>query len=137
MKVTINRTAGDAPRKVVEAIVGGQAYPFVVSLTHSNILPVVLPSSGINTVLEAGKAYDVKVKSFHQAWHLVTDLSEYAVRTDNNADDYAVVTTAAEEPAPLPVATEVALAEAPAPDAIDLATVKPPAETKGTKEKVK
>lgn len=127
MKVLIDRNSGNDPRKVVDAIVGDQGYPFVVSLTHSNILPVVLPSSGLNTVLEPNKAYDVKVKSFHQAWHMVTDLSEYAARTENNAANYAEVTTA-QVSAPLPDTTAVVVV--PTPDATELDKGK-------TKEKVK
>lgn len=111
MTLKINRNSGKAPRELVDQIVNGRALPITVQLTHKNVLPLVVPSSGINTALEPGQAYDVKVKTFQQAWHLVTDLSELAARADNSADDYAVVvapgtTKAAKAPAAAAVAQE-------------------------------
>jgi len=104
MTLKINRNSGKAPRKLVSQIVEGQAYPFTVQLTHKNTLPIVVPSSGINTVLEPNKAYDVKVKTFQQAWHLVTDLSELAVCAGYDKEDYAVLDVPAVAKAPKAVA---------------------------------
>lgn len=91
MTVKIDRQAGKAPRPLVEALVAGQQYPFLASLTHKNKKPVVAPSSGINTPIAPGEPVQVKVKSFDQAWLLVTDLAELAHRAGNDAADFAVL----------------------------------------------
>lgn len=89
MTVKINRTAGKAPRPIVESLVGGQAFPLILLLTHKNDKPLVVPSSGINTPIEPGVETKVKIKSKDQAWMLVTDLSELAHRADSDAEDFA------------------------------------------------
>jgi len=91
MTVTINRKSGSAPRPLAEKLVAGQSLPFVASLTHKHSKPLVVPSSGINTPIAPGEAVSVKVKSFDQAWLLVTDLSEMANRAGSDADDFAVL----------------------------------------------
>jgi len=109
MKVQIDRNSGKEPRALVEQLAPeGQEFPLVVFLTHKNEFPLVLPSSGINAALEPNKPHQVKVKSFDQAWLLVTDLSEYAAIAGNDAVDYAVVTDSASEEA------SAAVSEAPA-----------------------
>jgi hypothetical protein len=141
MKVTIDRHSGKAPRPAAEALVGDSTFPFSVWLTHTNLLPLVVPSSGIYTPLQPNQAYQVKVKSFHQAWLLVTDLSEFAARTDDDSAEYAVLTDAefavapaaevAETPAVIPTTDAANL------DATEVADSAPPAGAKANKEKVK
>lgn len=98
MKVLIDRDSGKEPRALVDQLAPeGQEFPLVVSLTHKNELPLVLPSSGINAPLEPNKPHQVKVKSFEQAWLLVTDLSDYAARAGSDDKEYAVVTGLATE----------------------------------------
>lgn len=92
MTVKIDRKAGKAPRALVDALVAGQAYPFVVTLKHKNKTALVVPSSGINTPIAPGaEPVSIKIKSIEQAWHLVCDLSELAHRADNSAEDFAVL----------------------------------------------
>lgn len=99
MKVLIDRDSGKEPRALVDQLAPeGQEFPLVVSLTHKNELPLVLPSSGINTPLAPKEPHQVKVKSFEQAWLLVTDLSDYAARAGTEDKEYAVVTAVASEP---------------------------------------
>lgn len=98
MKVLIDRDSGKEPRALVDQLAPeGQEFPLVVSLTHKNELPLVLPSSGINTPLAPNAPHLVKVKSFEQAWLLVTDLSDYAARVGSDDKEYAVVTDVASE----------------------------------------
>ncbi|MDH1403670.1 hypothetical protein [Pseudomonas sp. GD03730] len=93
MKVLIDRDSGKEPRALVDQLAPeGQEFPLVVSLTHKNELPLVLPSSGINAPLAPNEPHQVKVKSFEQAWLLVTDLSDYAARAGSDDKEYAVVT---------------------------------------------
>lgn len=91
MTVKIDRKAGSDPRPLAEALVKGQEFPFLASLTHSNKKPLVVPSSGINTPIAPGEEVKVKVKSLDQAWLLVTDLAELAHRAGNDSDDFAVL----------------------------------------------
>ena len=94
MTVKINQNAGSAPRPLAQALVEGQVLPFWASLTHKNKKPLVVPSSGINTPIEPNVKVQVKVKSFDQAWLLVTDLAELARHAGNEAEDFAVLTPA-------------------------------------------
>lgn len=104
MTVKIDQNAGSAPRPLAEALVKGQTLPFQASLTHKNSKPLVVPSSGINTPIAPGAPVNVKVKSFEQAWLLVTDLAELARRAGNEAKDFAVLTPdPAPEPTPEPI----------------------------------
>lgn len=91
MTLKINRNSGKAPREVVDQIVSNRTFPITVKLTHKNVLPIVLPSSGINTALPPDVEHAVKIKSHQQAWLLVTDLSEYAARAGSDADDFGVL----------------------------------------------
>ncbi|MGE8046053.1 hypothetical protein ACQKO6_17855 [Pseudomonas monteilii] len=116
MQIKIDHTSGDNPRPLVEKLVANRDFPFLVGLQHRNVLPVVVPSSGINAALQPGETHSVKLKSFQQAWCLVTDLSEYASRTNNTAEDYATVTASEVEStanvqAPAPVAAPKATKE--------------------------
>lgn len=90
--VTIDRAAGKAPLELAQAIVVGQAYPFLVSVTHKCTFPLVIPSTGLPDALPPGEAVTVKVKNFEQAWLLVTDFAELAHRADDSATDFATVT---------------------------------------------
>jgi len=124
MTVKIDRNAGSAPRPLAEALVAGQSFPFLASLTHSNKKALVVPSSGINTPIAPGEPVQVKVKSLDQAWLLVTDLAELAHRAGNDAEDFAVLT------APKVVEVPTVLEEASAP-----VESPAPADAKGSKTK--
>lgn len=89
MTVKINRDSGAAPRELVESLVEGQTYPFQATLVHHNTFPLVVPSAGITTAIAPGVETPVRIRSFDQAWGLVTDLAELATRAENTADDYA------------------------------------------------
>lgn len=91
MTVKINRHAGKAPGVLVASLVGTLSYPQVVMLQHKNDKPLVIPSSGINTPIEPGVPTPVKVKSLDQVWMLVSDLSEFAHRANNDSEDFAVL----------------------------------------------
>lgn len=134
MTVKINRTAGKAPRPIVNTLVGEKAFPLILVLKHKNDKPLVIPSSGINTPIEPGVATPVKVKSFDQAWLLVTDLSEFAHRADNNSDDFAVLAGPPAEDVDQKAAqlTQVASAEIAPVDPIEVGGTKP-GKTKETK----
>lgn len=111
MKVSIDRNSGKEPRALVEKLAPeGQEFPVVVSLTHKNVEPLVVPSSGINTPLESDTEHQVKVKSFEQAWLLVTDLSEFAARAESDDKEYAVVTVVAAVTAPAEAPADTAVA---------------------------
>ena len=99
-KVTINRTAGKAPRALAEAIVAGQdTYPFNVTVSHQGNFPLVVPSTGLSAELAPGEQATVKVKSFEQAWLLVTDFAEFADRAGDDNEEFATIV-------PPPVAKE-------------------------------
>lgn len=124
MNVKIDRNAGSAPRPLALALVAGQSYPFLASLTHSNKKALVVPSSGINTPIAPGEPVQVKVKSFDQAWMLVTDLAELAHRAGNDAADFAVLTAPEVVEVPKVLEETPATVESPA-----------PADAKGSKTK--
>ena len=94
MTVTINRNSGDAPREVVEKLVTGQVYPFQATLKHCNTFPLVVPSTGYPDVIAPGAEGQVRIRSFDQAWSLVTDLAQLASNANNDAAQYAVITPA-------------------------------------------
>lgn len=94
MTVTINRNSGDAPREVVEKLVTGQVYPFQATLRHCNTFPLVVPSTGYPDVIAPGVEGQVRIRSFAQAWSLVTDLAQLASTANNDAAEYAVITPA-------------------------------------------
>lgn len=91
MTVKINRHAGSAPGALIASLVGALSYPIVVVLQHKHDKPLVIPSSGINVPIEPDVATPVKVKSLDQAWMLVSDLSEFAHRANNDSEDFAVL----------------------------------------------
>lgn len=123
MKVSIDRNSGKEPRALVEQLAPeGQEFPVVVSLTHKNVEPLVVPSSGINAPLEPSTEHQVKVKSFEQAWLLVTDLSEFAARAESDDKEFAVVTAVSASAAPATADSAVAAVSASAEAAPSTAT---------------
>lgn len=85
--------AGDeaAPKAIVDLIIAGRDFPFSVKLKHQSRKPLVLPSSGINTVIPCSAPVDVTLKSFEQTWVLVTDLGTLATLAKSKSDEFAVV----------------------------------------------
>ncbi|QSL90445.1 hypothetical protein [Pseudomonas atacamensis] len=93
--VTINRAAGKAPRELADAIVAGQkTYPFNVTVSHQGNFPLVVPSTGLSTELAPREEATVKVKSYEQAWLLVTDFAEFADRAGNDSEEFATIVPA-------------------------------------------
>lgn len=131
MTVKIDREAGKAPRVLVDALVLGQAYPFLVALEHKSKKPLVVPSSGINTpIASGGEPVTVKVKSYDQAWHLVSDLSALASLAGNEEKDFATLIPAPAVPVEAPAAP---LVEGEAPAAEEVPVVVDPKALKAGK----
>lgn len=112
-KIEVKKGDGAEPRESVEAFIGDRAFPFMAKLTHDSRKPLVVPSSGINTLIPGGAPVDIKIKSFDQVWTLVTDLATLAAHSKSKADVFAEIHAAAEVPAEPEVADEPAI-EAPA-----------------------
>lgn len=86
--------------EVVQSIVDGQKYPFMAQLGHKSVKPLVVPSTGLVEAIARGNPVEFKVKSFEQAWVVVTDLATLAKRSGNEADDFAEITVSASAVAP-------------------------------------
>jgi len=120
-KINVKQGDGAAPRNLALAIIAGQTIPFEATIIHKGVKPLVVPSSGINTVILPGEAVPIKIKSFEQAWLLVTDLATLAQRYNNAAEDFATITVpnvvaaATEEASPVLVAEGEAPADAETP----------------------
>lgn len=93
-KIKIKQGAGAAPGELALAIVGGREFPFMASITHKAVKPLVVPSTGICEVIPPGETVDFKVKSFEQVWTIVTDSAALAERYENDADDFVVIEVA-------------------------------------------
>lgn len=90
-KIKIKQGAGDDPGELVASILAGQSLPFMATITHQAVKPLVVPSTGINDVIAPGEAVSFKVKSFEQVWVLVTDSAALAKRYDSTAEDFVVI----------------------------------------------
>jgi hypothetical protein len=123
MTVKIDSKAGDAPQALVEKLVDGQTFPFVLELKHKHIKALVVPSSGINTPIAPGEAVKVRVRSIDQAWLLVTDLSQLASRAGSDAEDFAEL-TAPQVVAPVPEAPLDPVGDTPADSTAGKSTAK-------------
>jgi hypothetical protein len=101
--IKIKQGAGDEPSELAKAICLGQKFPFMAKITHKAVKPLLVPSTGINDVIPPGDGVQFKVKSFEQAWVLVTDSAALAKRYNSEEDDFVVIEVAdvaQEEPAP-------------------------------------
>ncbi|QLG96711.1 hypothetical protein HZF02_32865 (plasmid) [Pseudomonas yamanorum] len=93
-KIKIEQGDGDEPAELVASIVAGQKYPFTATITHKAVKPLVVPSTGLCEVIAPGEAVSFKVKSFEQAWAVVTDSAALAKRYESEDDDFVVITVA-------------------------------------------
>lgn len=90
-KISIKKGDGAEPAKLAQAIVEGQKFPFVAKLTHKSFKPLVVPSTGVCDVIKPGEPVEFKVKSFEQAWVLVTDCAQLATRYESDEKDFVVI----------------------------------------------
>ncbi len=100
-KIKIKQGDGDEPRDLVQTIVAGQTFPFTATITHQGFKPLVVPSTGINEVIQPGQSVTFKVKNFEQAWVVVTDCAALAKRYASDADDFVVIAVPAVAVAPV------------------------------------
>ena len=116
--IKVKQGAGDEPHELVQSLVAGQQYPFVAQLTHKNYKPLVVPSTGISDVIAPNKPIEFKVKSFEQAWVVVTDCAALAKRWNREDEDYVTITSPA-------VAVEGLQPETPATEEAETADTQP------------
>lgn len=117
-KIEVKKGAGADPRTVVVGFIGERTFPFLARLTHQSRKPLVVPSSGINSLIPGGEGVEVKLKSFEQVWTLVTDLATLAEHSKSKADTFAEIEVADETAVETPVETSAETpVEAPAPTA--------------------
>lgn len=90
-EIKVKRGAGDDPTELVKAIIGDRTLPFMASIRHKAVKPLVVPSTGINDVIAPGEGVPFKVKSFEQAWMVVSDSAALAARFESDEDDFVVV----------------------------------------------
>lgn len=107
---SINVGAGSAEKvaEVAQSIVEGQKYPFMAQLGHKSVKPLVVPSTGLVEAIARSTPVEFKVKSYEQAWVVVTDLAALAKRSGNETDDFAVITVPVITAAPAQQSTPVA-----------------------------
>jgi hypothetical protein len=116
-KIEIKQGAGDNPSELVAVLCAAQKFPFMATITHKAVKPLVVPSTGINEVIAPGVAVPFKVKSFEQAWVVVTDSAALAKRYGSDLKDFVVIEvqgSGQEAPAP-----EAPVIETPAPEGAD------------------
>jgi len=90
-KIKVKQGAGDDPSELVATICAEQKFPVMATITHKAVKPLVVPSTGINDVIKPGEGVQFKLKSFEQAWVLVTDSAALAKRYNSEADDFVVI----------------------------------------------
>jgi hypothetical protein len=91
-KIQIKKGDGDDPSKLAAAICAVGVFPFAATITHKSFKPLLVPSTGLNDVIAPGEiAVPFKVKSFEQAWVLVTDSAALAARYNSDAEDFVVI----------------------------------------------
>lgn len=84
-KIKIKQGDGAEPGVLAQAIIQGQKFPFVAKIKHAGYKPIVVPSTGLGVVIKPGEELEFKVKSFEQAWLLVTDSATLAQRWEYEA----------------------------------------------------
>ncbi|MDF2792250.1 MAG: hypothetical protein K0S85_3 [Pseudomonas orientalis] len=95
VKIEIKRGAGDDPGKLADAICAGQSFPFMATIAHQAVKPLLVPSTGLSAVIQPGEKVEFKVKNFEQAWVLVTDSAALAARYNSDKDDFVTIEVAA------------------------------------------
>lgn len=97
-KIDIKQADGAEPRATATAIVNGNTFPFMAKISHRAIKSLVVPSTGLDTVIEPTGDIEFKVKSFEQAWVLVTDLAALAARYGDDKEAFASISVPSTEP---------------------------------------
>lgn len=110
-KIDIKQADGAEPRDMALAIVNGNTFPFMAKITHRAKKSLVVPSTGLNTVIEPKTETEFKVKSFEQVWVLVTDVAALAARYEDAEDAFASISVPA-----LPAAAAAPSAETTKPE---------------------
>jgi len=91
-KIEIKKGDGDDPSELAKAICAIGKFPFSATITHKAFKPLLVPSTGLNDVIEPGSdGASFKVKSFEQAWVLVTDSAALAARYDSDEEGFVVI----------------------------------------------
>lgn len=91
-KIEIKKGDGDDPSKLAQAICAAGKFPIAATITHKGFKPLLVPSTGLNDVIPPGtESVPFKVKSFEQAWVLVTDSAALAARYNNDEDGFVVI----------------------------------------------
>lgn len=93
-KIKIKQGAGADPSELATAIVGGRAFPFMATIRHKAVKPLVVPSTGLCEAIPSGAAVPFKIKSFDQAWTIVTDSAALAKRYESDHEDFVVIEVA-------------------------------------------
>ncbi|MFJ3685577.1 hypothetical protein [Pseudomonas sp. NPDC090208] len=132
-KIEINQEAGHDPREKVEAFVKGRSYPFTATLTHKNIKPLVVPSTGVSDVIKPGEPITFKVKNFEQLWVVVTDCATLAQRFKRPEKDFAVLEAEGVAEVVAEPAAEAASADAETPAETTVEAVSQPKGGRGSK----
>lgn len=114
-KIEIKQGDGKEPRELAQSIVQGQTLPFMAKITHKSFKALVVPSTGLVDPIKPGESPAFKIKSFEQAWVLVTDSAALAERYKHDGNDFMTIEVpdVAQVEAPA-VADTVADADAPA-----------------------
>ncbi|WP_085618740.1 MULTISPECIES: hypothetical protein [unclassified Pseudomonas] len=102
--INLGASSGEQVAKLAQAIVEGRKYPFEVHLAHKCYKPLVVPSTRHDELIHAGETVPFKVKSFEQAWVVVTDVAALAKRYGSEDANFVTLTIppAAEAPADQP-----------------------------------
>lgn len=91
-KINVKQGDAQAPKALVEKILPeGQTLPVVVKVIHKARKGLVIPSTGLAEVIPPNTATEVKIRSYDQAWLLVTDLATFAALGNNKAEDFGVI----------------------------------------------
>lgn len=91
-KIEIKKGDGDDPSELAKAICAAGKFPFTATITHRGFKPLLVPSTGLNDVIAPGDVgVPFKVKSFEQAWVVVTDSAALAARYNNDEEGFVVI----------------------------------------------
>lgn len=102
--ITVGAGSAEKVAEKAALIVLGQKFPFKATLKHKCVKPLLVPSTGLSDVIARESEAEFKIKSFEQAWVLVTDLAALATRYESTVEDFAVITcppVAKAEPEPV------------------------------------
>lgn len=91
-KIEIKQGAGDDPSELAQVICAGQKFPVTATITHKAVKPLFVPSTGLSDVIAPGsEGTQFKLKSFEQAWVLVTDGAALAARYNSDEEGFVVI----------------------------------------------